>query len=105
MTNLTASELVYILVTIILASAIAIPLTIFLSKLFAKNIYKINYTIVSIIILTFLTAITIIFTHFLGLLIFITSTFLGLTTIFLGIRRTHLMGSLLIPTILIYLPI
>jgi len=103
--QLTSAHVIYIIITIILASAVSIPLTIFLSKFFAKNINKMSYTAISIIILIFLTIITIIFSGFLGLLIFITATALGLVAIFTQIRRTNLMGSLLIPTIIIYLPI
>lgn len=105
LTTITPTTLIYIIITIIISAAIAIPLTIFFSKLFAKNIHKINYTILSIAILAILTITTIIFSGFLGLITFLTATSLGLTTIYIGIRRSHLMGSLLIPTILFYLPI
>ncbi len=105
LTTLTPTNLIYIIITIIIASAIAIPLTIKISKIFAKNIHKINYTLLSISILTILTATIIIFSGFLGLITFLTATALGLTTICIGIKRSHLMGSLLIPIILLYLPI
>jgi len=80
------------------------------SKLIAKNIHKIPYTKLSLIILIVLTIIVLLFSDMfnpigaqIGLLIFITSTALGIFAISLGIKRMHLMGCLLIPTILFYL--
>ena len=103
-TQLNFSQLSLILTTIFLTSLIAIPLTLQISKLFAKNIHKIPYVKVSITILILLTTITIFFSGFLGLLVFITATFLGLTAIEFQTRRSFLMGAILIPTILFYLP-
>jgi len=101
--ELGLTELFYILGTIIISGIIASFITIYLSKLTARNIHKFNYSKLSIIILAILIMITIYFTGILGLLIFIVSASLGLTTIFLDIKRMHLMGALLIPTILFYL--
>ena len=101
--ELTLNQLFYILGTIIISGAIAFFITIFISKLTAKNIHKIPYSKLSLIILTILIIITIYFTGFLGLLLFAISASLGITTMFLGIKRMHLMGALLVPTILFYL--
>ena len=101
--TLTLSNLIYIIGTIILAGIISFFITLFIAKLIAKNIHKFHYSKISISILIILFIITIIFTGFLGILIFITSAALGITTILLGIKRMHLMGALLIPTILFYL--
>ncbi|MCK4919320.1 MAG: hypothetical protein KAS01_02940, partial [Candidatus Pacebacteria bacterium] len=78
-------------------------ITIYISKFIAKRIHKIHYSKLSIGILVVLLIITIVFTGLLGLLIFITATALGITTILLGIKRMHLMGCLLVPSILYYL--
>tara|TARA_Y100000310_G_scaffold264470_1_gene275106 strand:- start:2455 stop:3483 length:1029 start_codon:yes stop_codon:yes gene_type:complete len=104
LTTITPSTMIYIIITIILTAAISIPITIKISKIFAKKIHKINYTKISSITILFLILIIFIFTRFTGILILTAATFLGLTSIHLGIRRSFLMGSLLIPTILIYLP-
>jgi len=101
--SLSFSNLIYIILTIIFSGILASIITIQIAKLTAKNINKFSYKKISIIILAVLTIITIYFTQFLGLLIFITSTALGITTIQLGIKRMHLMGCLLIPTILYYI--
>ena len=102
--QLTQKEIIIILITIIIASAISILITIKLSKIFAKNIHKFNYSKLSLITFIFLNIIIFAFTGFLGTLVFYISTFLGLTCIYVGIRRGFLMGALLIPTILFYLP-
>tara|TARA_Y100000310_G_C20686865_1_gene819572 strand:+ start:2764 stop:3978 length:1215 start_codon:yes stop_codon:yes gene_type:complete len=101
--NLSLTELFYIIATIIIAGIISFFITIFISKKIARNISKISYSKISIAILAILLLVTIYFTGFLGLLIFITSIALGITTIQIGIKRIHLMGALLIPTILFYI--
>lgn len=103
--SLSPQYLVLILVTIIITSIISIPLTIFLSKFVSKNIHKLNYTLTSKIIIILLSVIIIVISGFFGFLVFLTSTFLGLLCISIGCRRGFLMGSLLIPTILLYLPL
>lgn len=103
-TQLTFTQLSLILATIFITSLIAIPLTIQISKIFSKNIHRIPYVKISITILLLLITITILFSGFLGLLVFITATLLGLTAIEFQTRRSFLMGAILIPTILFYLP-
>lgn len=95
--------LLIILATVFISGIFAFFLTIFLSKFFSKIISKINYSKLSLVILVFLSVVVLFFSGWLGFLVFVVSTSLGLTCIFLGIRRTHLMGCLLLPTILIYL--
>jgi putative membrane protein len=102
-TQLNFSQLSIILTTIFLTSIIAIPLTLQISKIFAKNIHKIPYTKISATILILLTIIIIIFSGPRGLLIFVTATLLGLTCIEFQTRRSFLMGAILLPTILFYL--
>ena len=102
--QLNSADLIIIIITIIISSALAFFLTIFLGKIFAKKFSYINYSKLSIFILAFLAIVVLIFSGFLGLLVFIISTFLGLSAIQLGIRRTHLLGCLMTPTILFYLP-
>tara|TARA_Y100000310_G_C20655504_1_gene801767 strand:- start:1416 stop:2222 length:807 start_codon:yes stop_codon:yes gene_type:complete len=101
--TLTLTDLTYIIGTIIIAGVISFFITIFISKQIAKHIHKIHYSKLSIGILVVLLIITLVFTGILGLLIFITATALGITTILLGIKRMHLMGCLLVPSILYYL--
>ncbi len=107
--NLTSSNLFIIILTIIVSGFLAFPLTILFSKLATKAINRIPYALLSKIILIILLIFVIIFSdntfygRAIGLLVFITSTALGIFTISLETKRGHLMGCLLMPTILFYL--
>lgn len=100
-----ASSLIIILITILISSLISFFLTIYLARFFSEKIRKINYSKLSIIILIFLSLVVLFFSGFLGFLIYIVSTFTGLTAIYAEVRRTHLMGSMMLTAILFYLPI
>ena len=102
--KLTLKELLIILATILISSIIAFFIGIKISNFFARNISKINYSKLSIFILIIISLSVIFFSGFLGFLVFIASTTLGLFAIYASIRKGHLLGCLLIPTILYYLP-
>ncbi len=97
------SDLGIILTTILLAGIFSFFLAILLAKISVKYIHKVNYVYLSTVILFILIAITSYFSGIYGLIVLFVSSALGLTAIRLGIRRTHLMGALLVPIILIYL--
>ncbi len=101
--TLSFNNLLLIILAIIISGIIAFILTIYLAKLIAEIINKINYSRLSIIILTILFLFTIYFSGLIGLFILVVSTSLGITCNLLGIKRSHLMGCLLVPTILFYL--
>jgi putative membrane protein len=101
--TLTSTTLIIILTTIIFAGIISFFLTIFLAKIFSTNIHKLNYTLISILTLIILTTIIFIFSGITGFIVFITSTFTGIYAIHSKVRRTNMMGCLLVPTILLYL--
>jgi len=97
------NNLLIILAAVLISGIFAFFLTIFIAKSFSKNISKISYNKLSLGILIFLSLIILIFSGFLGFLVFIISTFTGLVCIYAGVRRTHLMGCLMLPTILFYI--
>jgi len=101
--ELSLINLFYIITTIIIAGIISFFITILIARQIAKHIHKIHYSKLSLAILLILIFFTIYFTGIIGFLIFIISTSLGISTILLGIRRMHLMGALLVPTILFYI--
>ena len=105
MPNLSLNQLLLILFTVLFSGFLATFLCVYLGKYFAKLIPKINYTYLSLSVITFLSFLVIYFSGLKGLLIFIVSASLGLACIFSGVRRTHLMGSLMIPTLIFYLPL
>ena len=101
-TEITSQNFGLVILVIFLTSLIAIPLTLSLSKLMARNIHKVPYSKISFLILIFLTVIVVWISGLIGLIIFVVSTLLGLTCTEFGVRKGFLMGSLLIPTILFY---
>lgn len=103
--ELNFSNLSIILATILLSAILASLLTVYFAKIFAKNISKINYSKLSVFILIFLSIVVLIFSGLIGFSVFLVSTLVGLTAILSETRRTHLMGSMIITSILFYLPI
>jgi len=101
--TLNLNLLILILIIILISGIISFFLTKNLAKFFSQKIHKINYTKISIATLIFLSIIVLLVSNFLGLIIFIISTILGIFCIHLKVRRTNMMGCLLIPTIILYL--
>ncbi len=101
--ELSAKTIGLILTTTLIAGVFAFFLTLYLAKIFSKKVTKVNYTILSSMTLTILILIVFGVSGFFGLAILIASTCMGLYGISLGVRRTNLMGCLLIPTIIFYL--
>ncbi|MCX6748343.1 MAG: tripartite tricarboxylate transporter permease [Candidatus Pacearchaeota archaeon] len=99
------NQLIIILATIFILGIFSFFLTKRISRFYALNINKFNYQKISLTVLIFLSMVVLIFSGFLGFLVFIISTATGLLTILLNSRRTNLMGSLMLPSILLYLPI
>ena len=95
--------LVLILIVVIFSGIISFFLTEFLAKFFSKNIEKINYTLISLMTLILLAIIVLLVSGLIGIVVLIASTFTGIYSISLNVRRTNMMGVLLIPTIIIYL--
>ena len=93
-----------IVITVLLSSLFASIITIYLSKNLAKNLHKLNYKRISQGILTLLVIITFIISGIGGILILVTATLLGLFSTYFGVRKSLLMGCLMIPTIIYYLP-
>ena len=94
--------LLMILIVVLISGIISFFETKLLTKIFSKKINQINYSLLSIGTLVFLTILVIIFSGFLGLLILIASTLVGIYCNTLPVKKTHMMGCLLIPTILYY---
>ncbi|MCK5149749.1 tripartite tricarboxylate transporter permease [Candidatus Pacearchaeota archaeon] len=101
--ELNPKILFLILVVVLISGVISFFITISLAKFFSQKITKINYTITSTITLIFLGIIVFLVSSFLGLIVLIISTFAGIYCISLKVKRTNMMGCLLIPTIVLYL--
>lgn len=101
--SLSSQTLILILTTIFIVGITSFFLTKFLAGFFSQRISKINYTVLSLITLLSLLVVVFIVSGFFGLLILMTSTLTGIYCISLKVRRTNMMGCLLLPTILLYL--
>jgi putative membrane protein len=101
--NFEQNYLILILVIATLTGILSFFLTLKISKIFAEKITKINYTLLSIITLFILFLLVSWISGILGILVFIISTSTGIYCINTQVRRTHMMGCLLIPTIIFYL--
>jgi len=101
--TISKEQLILIIVTIIFSSILAFILTIYLSKKLLRKIHKINYSKISFTTLFVLFILTLIISGFLGIIILIISTLTGIYCIKQKVRRTQMMGCLLLPTILFYL--
>lgn len=101
--ELELKHLLLILVVIIISSLTAFFLTKTLAKIAAKNLKKANYKKISIATILVLTIVAFLVSGFMGLLVLALSTATGIYSINLKVRRTNMMGSLIIPTIIFYL--
>ncbi len=95
--------LILILTATLISGIISFFITIFLTNFFSQKIEKVNYTLLSSITLTLLVIIVFLISGFLGLAVLIISTLTGIYCIALKVKRTNMMGCLLIPTIILYL--
>jgi len=101
--TLSSKNFVLILGVIVLSGIISFFVTIFLTKICSQKIEKINYTLLSYIVLSFLAILTFVISGITGLIILVISTLTGIYCISLDVKRTNMMGCLLIPTIIYYL--
>jgi putative membrane protein len=100
--ELTFFDVAYIIGVICLTSGIAAALTLFLGKKIPKFLEKLNYKAISLSIIIFIISMVFLFLGIIGLLILFTSVAIGLLCAYLGIRRSHCMGCLLVPSVLFF---
>ncbi len=95
------AALVLMLVAAAVAAAVSYQLTPFFGGLFARVANRVPYNKLVTTILLFLLALILLFSGLGGLLVAAIATLIGLLPPILGVRRVHLMGSLLVPLILL----
>jgi len=101
--ELSRNTLALYIIAALITGAIAVFLALHISKIFSKFIVKVNYKVLVISILSFITILTFYFSGWLGILVLITSTSIGLLASTLGIGKNYLMGCLIIPVILYFI--
>jgi len=100
--ELTAYDVLLLIGTICLASGIAAIATLFLGSKIPKILVKLNYKYLSLVVIFFITSMVAIVTGLMGLLVLFASVSIGILCNNLGVRRSHCMGVLLIPSILFF---
>jgi len=88
---------------VLITGSIGVFLTLKIGKVFSRMISKLNYKMLIIGVISFITILVIIMTGPLGFLILATSTALGIIPAKTKITRTHSMGCLLLPVILYFI--
>ena len=74
-----------------------------IGKRMSGLVEKINYRKLCVASFVFILSMVYVFTGWFGLLLALLCTVVGILPIIAGISRTHLMGVLLLPTILFFL--
>ena len=98
------SEVIFIAATALTVASISSLITLKLAKKSLGLIENIDYSKISKAIIAFIILMTVIFSGIYGLLLLGTCTALGIFAGLAGIRRGVLMGVLILPTIIFYLP-
>ncbi len=100
--EMTFFNFLCILASILISSSLTIPLLLYLSKKFHKFLSRINYQLLNLISITFLSSLVFIFAGFLGLLIFFTCGAIGVLAVEMNVKRSHCMGCLLLPSMIFF---
>lgn len=86
-----------------LAGALSYPVTILAGGVAAAVFAKMNYGLLNTTVLAFLGAMSLTMTGFLGFAVFVLAAMLGLAPHLVNVRKTCLMGVLLVPCILYFI--
>ena len=97
------SAIFLLLFSVSIAAALAYPLTLFFGDFFLKRMERIEYRRMSLIILMFLTIVAIVLAGPMGIYVAAIGAMIGIIPPLIGINRVHLMGFLILPTILYFM--
>ena len=100
---LTKDYLILFLGVALVAGSIATVITLKTTDLFAKIMPKVNYRVLCLSIIIFITILAFILSGFLGLFVLLIGTSIGMIPQLKNIGKSHLMGCLLLPTILYFI--
>ncbi|MBU4242296.1 MAG: tripartite tricarboxylate transporter permease [Nanoarchaeota archaeon] len=100
---LTLNDLIILLTVCLIAGGIAALLTPFISKKFSYLVSKVNYKLICTIVIIFIIGLVLIMSGLIGLIILLTATALGIVTNIKGIRKSAMMGCLLVPVMIFFL--
>lgn len=99
------AEMYLLLMGVVVASVFGLFVTLYLGKIIAVRIHDIAYERIVSGVLIFVVALVGVLTGPYGLLILCVSSLIGLLPPLLGVRRSHLMGVLLVPVLMYFWPL
>ncbi len=99
-TILMPQALVYLLIAAIFSAVSAFFITLYMGKKFAVVFDRLPYRKIVIGIIVFIFVMVFMFTGLMGLLVLMVATAVGMVPQALGVRRSHAMGVLLLPVII-----
>jgi len=103
LTTIDLNTLIIFLATSLIVAGIATFLALYLTRIFAKIITKINYSMLCISVITLITILVFYFSSWMGLLILFIATAIGIIPNIVNVKRSHAMGCLMLPVILFFL--
>ncbi|RLJ03319.1 MAG: hypothetical protein DRP11_01025 [Candidatus Aenigmatarchaeota archaeon] len=101
--NVQAYHIPLLIGVVVLASVAGGVLTLVLGKRILSLLRGIDYSLISKFVLIFLLSMVLFLSGPVGLMISLIASSIGLTCILSGTRRSYMMGSILIPTIIYFL--
>ncbi|MCX6814603.1 MAG: tripartite tricarboxylate transporter permease [Candidatus Aenigmarchaeota archaeon] len=100
--SISVNELMLLMVVAMLTTLISVILTLKIAGLVITRMHSVSYRKINLSIIVFLIAAVVLFTGLIGILISFAGTLLGIAAIKLGVKRSHMMGFLILPTILYF---
>jgi putative membrane protein len=100
--SLSVNELILLMFKALLTAFISVILVLKTADIVIGRIHSVSYRKMNLLIMIFLTTLVILFAGPLGLLISFAGTLIGILAIKTGIKRSHMMGFLIFPTILYF---
>lgn len=100
--SITSQELTLLMLIALLTAFISVILVLKISGFLINRIHSISYKNLNLSIILFLLAAVAILTGPLGLLLALSGTLIGLLAIKSGVKRSHMMGFLIFPTIIYF---
>lgn len=100
--SINLNELIIFLFAALVAGCLATFLTLFFARVFSKWIVRVNYRMLCLSVIAFVTLMVIYFSGMIGLLVMVTSTAVGIIPALIGVKRSMAMGCLLLPVILFF---
>ncbi len=97
--EMTLDIIIIFLIVALISGAISTVLALWAGRIFSKIISKVNYRMLVIGIIVFVTILIIIMTSWKGLIVLITATALGLIPGIVKVQRTQSMACLIVPVI------